>query len=82
MPHLTNHDIDRYHVLERLGEGGMATVYKVYDTYNTRLEPEVAEHSVVWTVGILRDLQAFSTTRNATQVRSQAESMPAQPPLP
>jgi serine/threonine protein kinase len=39
MPDLSGISIDRYHIIEPLGQGGMANVYKAYDT---RLERNVA----------------------------------------
>ena len=39
MADLSGMSIDRYQIIERLGQGGMATAYRAYDT---RFEREVA----------------------------------------
>jgi len=66
MSSLIGQSLGRYHILEQLGEGGMATVYKAYDT---RLETDVAV-KVIRTENILpstleRSLKRFEREAKA-----------------
>ena len=66
MTNLLGQSLGRYHILEQLGEGGMATVYKAYDT---RLETDVAV-KVIRTENILpstldRSLKRFEREAKA-----------------
>jgi len=66
MSNIIGQSLGRYHILEQLGEGGMATVYKAYDT---RLETDVAV-KVIRTENILpstleRSLKRFEREAKA-----------------
>ena len=64
MPDLIGQSIGQYHILERLGEGGMAIVYKALDT---RLEREVA-------LKIIRTEKLVPATMDKTLKRFEREA--------
>jgi len=67
MTNLIGKSLGRYHILEQLGEGGMAIVYKAYDT---RLERDVA-------VKVIRTekLTIESMTRSLKRFEREAKSL-------
>ena len=68
MTNLIGQSLGRYHILEQLGEGGMATVYKAYDT---RLETDVAV-KVIRTENILPSVLERSLKRFEREAKSLA----------
>ncbi|MDI6770890.1 MAG: SUMF1/EgtB/PvdO family nonheme iron enzyme [Anaerolineales bacterium] len=85
MPDLIGQSLGRYHILEQLGEGGMATVYKAYDT---RLERKVAVkvilpargHSEMFLKRFEREAKALAQLSHANIVKvldyGEQESLP------
>jgi serine/threonine protein kinase len=68
MNDLIGKSLGRYHILEQLGEGGMATVYKAYDT---RLEADVAV-KVIRTENILPSVLERSLKRFEREAKALA----------
>jgi serine/threonine protein kinase len=69
MTNLIGQSLGRYHILEQLGEGGMATVYKAYDT---RLETDVAV-KVIRTENILPSTLEKALKRFEREAKSLAK---------
>jgi serine/threonine protein kinase len=69
MTNLIGKSLGRYHILEQLGEGGMAVVYKAYDT---RLETDVAV-KVIRTENILPSVLERALKRFEREAKSLAK---------
>jgi len=69
MSNLSGQSLGRYHILEPLGEGGMAIVYKAYDT---RLENEVAV-KVIRTERLSPDILQRALKRFEREAKSLAQ---------
>ena len=69
MTNLIGKSLGRYHILEQLGEGGMAIVYKAYDT---RLETDVAV-KVIRTENILPSVLERALKRFEREAKSLAK---------
>jgi serine/threonine protein kinase len=69
MSNLIGQSLGRYHVIEQLGEGGMAIVYKAYDT---RLEADVAV-KVIRTERLAPDILQRAMKRFEREAKSLAQ---------